>query len=202
MGQYVLTNGTQTQWIMRRKNKYVTTTCYAFADVFSKKQAEGILNCNLSNPMKAVFHMEKIDEKPKFVKQITDKDLKNTAKLSDSKEINEWIEKISTLNGLIKDARNRKDALLGNLSEVDRKITDIQHYIEFSKLNAAQGYKAYKMEREWLLKRRKIKNEIAVVSKIVECNMSDSLLDDVKNMIKTMDNRTYNPRFLDELYDL
>lgn len=202
MSQYVLTNGTQTQWIMRRKNKYVTTTCYAFADVFSKKQAEGILNCNLSKPMKAVFHVEKIDEAPKLVKQVSKVDLKQTEKLSESKEINEWVDKITTLNGLVKEAKSRKDTLLNNLSEVDRKITDIQHYIEFTKLNAAQGYKAYKMEREWLLKRRTIKNEMAVVNKIVECNMSDSLLDDVKNMIKTMDKRTYNPRFLDELYDL
>lgn len=42
----------------------------------------------------------------------------------------------------------RKNQLVKQLSEIDKKLSDNDHYIEFTSLNAAQGYNAYKQRRE------------------------------------------------------
>lgn len=47
-----------------------------------------------------------------------------------------------------------------SLSEVDQKITDIKHYIEFSSLNVVQGYRAQNLLKKTLQERREIKNNI------------------------------------------
>ncbi len=55
--------------------------------------------------------------------------------------------------------REWKD-LNNRLSIADQKRTDIEHFIENNNLNAAQGYNIYKLLKEVLEERRKIKNQI------------------------------------------
>ena len=45
------------------------------------------------------------------------------------------------------------------LSEVDKEISDIYHYIEFSNLDAYRGWKAYKLLKDKLKERREIKDD-------------------------------------------
>lgn len=45
------------------------------------------------------------------------------------------------------------------LSDVDKEINDIYHYIEFSNLDAYRGWKAYKLLKEKLKERREIKDD-------------------------------------------
>ena len=48
-----------------------------------------------------------------------------------------------------------------NLSLVDKKRSDVEHFMEISQdKNASEGYALYKMLREILRERREIKNEI------------------------------------------
>lgn len=67
-------------------------------------------------------------------------------------------------NGLFNTANNIKlewDNLHSKLSIADKKRSDVEHFIEISNnLNAAQGYKAYKLLKEVLEERRDVKNEI------------------------------------------
>lgn len=58
-------------------------------------------------------------------------------------------------------------------SAADRLITDIYHNIEVSNYNAAQGYKAYRMLKEALISRRKIKNEYTIALKLRQSCLSD-----------------------------
>ena len=53
--------------------------------------------------------------------------------------------------------------LNGELSRLNEEITDIEHYIEFSKLNVSDAYRAYKMLRDTLQERRQVKDNIRVV---------------------------------------
>ena len=158
LSQYVITDGTR--WIMRdRKGKYVPTSCEALADVYSNKQANSIFQNQLSKALKSCFHLQKIDEVPALVKQITQKEIKeNTENVLVAENIKYWIDKVNGLNGLASEALHRKDELLSQLSKVDQELSDINHYIEFCNLNAAQGYKAYKMIKERRIKRRSIKH--------------------------------------------
>lgn len=201
MAQYVITDGTR--WIMRdRKGKYVPTSCEALADIFSNKQATGIFQSNLSKALKSVFRVQKIDEPPKLIKQISQETVQeNTEKVSTAENVQRWIDKIEGLNGLATEALHRKDELVQQLSKVDQELSDVNHYIEFCNLNAAQGYKAYKMIKDRRIKRRSIKNELQVVDIILSKKISETATDEIQKAIVGMDQRKYEPRVLNELFD-
>ena len=201
MSQYVITDGTR--WIVRdRHGKYVPTSCEALADVYSNKQANSIFQNQLSKALKSCFHLQKIDEVPALVKQITQKEIKeNTENVLVAENIKYWVDKVNGLNGLASEALHRKDELLNQLSKVDKELSDINHYIEFCNLNAAQGYKAYKMIKERRIKRRSIKNELEVLSIILGKKISDTASDEIQKAIAGMDKRTYEPRVMTELFN-
>lgn len=201
MAQYVITDGTR--WIMRdRKGKYVPTSCEALADIFTNKQATGIFQSNLSKALKSVFRVQKIDEPPKLIKQISQETVQeNTEKVSTAENVQRWIDKIEGLNGLATEALHRKDELVQQLSKVDQELSDVNHYIEFCNLNAAQGYKAYKMIKDRRIKRRSIKNELQVVDIILSKKICETATDEIQKAIAGMDQRTYEPRVLNELFD-
>ena len=200
MSQYVITDGTR--WIMRdRHGKYVPTSCEALADVYSNKQANSIFQNQLSKALKSCFHLQKIDEVPALVKQITQKEIKeNTENVLVAENIKYWVDKVNGLNGLASEALHRKDELLSQLSKVDQELSDINHYIEFCNLNAAQGYKAYKMIKERRIKRRSIKNELEVLSIILRKKISDTASDEIQKAIAGINKRTYEPRVMTELF--
>ena len=183
MAQYVITDGTR--WIMKdRKGKYIPTSCETFADVYSKKQANSILQNSLSKALKACFYVEKTDKPPALVKQITQEETQeNTEKVSIAENIQYWVDKVSGFNGLASEALHRKDELVDKLSIVDKEICDILHYIEFCNLNAAQGYKAYKMLKERRIKRRSIKNELNVLSIILSKKISETATDEIEKAV-------------------
>ena len=100
------------------------------------------------------------------------------------------------------DALHRKEELCEELSFVDRELSDINHYIEFCNLNAAQGWKAYKMIKERRIKRRSIKNEIQILNIILDKKISDTVTNEILESMSKMDKRTYEPRVMNELFDL
>lgn len=201
MAQYVITDGTR--WVMRdRNNKYVPTSNEALADVFGNKEANSVYQNNLPKALKSVFHIQKIDTPPKLVKQITQEKVnENTETPSNSENIQYWIDKVSDLNGLASEALHRKDDLLSQLSKIDQELSDIDHYIEFVNLNAAQGYKAYRMIKDRRIIRRSIKNELDVLNIILGKKISETATDEIQKAISGMDKRTYEPRVLNELFD-
>lgn len=201
MSQYVITDGTR--WIMRdRRGKYVPTSCEALADTFGNKEANSILKNNLSKALKSCFYLQKIDKPPELVKQITQEKVnENTETPSNSENIQYWVDKVSDLNGLASEALHRKDNLLNQLSKIDQELSDIDHYIEFVNLNAAQGYKAYKMIKDRRIIRRSIKNELDVLNIILGKKISETATDEIQKAISGMDKRTYEPRVLNELFD-
>ena len=201
MSQYVITDGTR--WIVRdRHGKYVPTSCEALADVYSNKQANSIFQNQLSKALKSCFHVEKTDKPPELIKQITQEKVnENTETPSNSENIQYWIDKVSDLNGLASEALHRKDDLLSQLSKVDQELSDIDHYIEFVNLNAAQGYKAYKMIKDRRIIRRSIKNELDILNIILGKKISETAKDEIQKAVSGMDNRKYEPRVLNELFD-
>ena len=201
MSQYVITDGSR--WITKNRNgKYVPTTCEALADTFGNKEANSVYNNNLSKALKSCFRVMKVDKPPELVKQITQEKVnENTETPSNSENIQYWIDKISDLNGLASEALHRKDNLLSQLSKIDQELSDIDHYIEFVNLNAAQGYKAYRMIKDRRIIRRSIKNELDVLKTILDKKISETATDEIQKAISGMDKRTYEPRVLNELFD-
>lgn len=201
MANYVITDGTR--WIMKdRKGKYVPTSFITLADLYTKKQADAICNNSLSKALRGIFHVEKVNDViPKQIKPVTEKDIDETEKVMVSENIQHWLNKVSDLNGLANEALNRKDELVQSLSNIDKELCDVLHYIEFCNLNAAQGYKAYKMIKERRIIRRNIKNELNVLNIILSKKISETATDEINKCVAGMDKRTYEPRVLKELFD-
>lgn len=201
MTNYVITDGSR--WIMKdRKGKYVPTSFVTLADLYTKKQADAICNNSLSKALRGIFHVEKVNDViPKQIKPVTEKDIDETEKVMVSENIQHWLNKVSDLNGLANEALNRKDELVQSLSNIDKELCDVLHYIEFCNLNAAQGYKAYKMIKERRIIRRNIKNELNVLNIILSKKISETATDEINKCVAGMDKRTYEPRVLKELFD-
>ena len=85
-------------------------------------------------------------------------------------------------------------------SLIDQEITDIQHYIEFNKLNAAEGYKVYKMLQDKLLQRRVIKDDLRKFQMLSDIKVSDIYNGNLDKSIEEMSDRTYTPRRLTHLF--
>lgn len=202
MSEYVITDGSR--FIYRnRSGKYVPVTGESMADVYGKKQAEVIFNNQLPKALRKVFWIERYDKPPDNVKQVSNQDItNNTEKVILSSNIQFWLDKIINMNGIIDEASKRKEVLLKQLSDVDKEICDVMHYIEFSKLNASQGYKAFKMIKDRRIKRRSIKNELIIVEIIINKKFSEPAQDEIIKAVEKLDKRTYEPRVLKELFDL
>lgn len=80
-----------------------------------------------------------------------------------------------------------------DLNIASREMIDILHYIEFTKFNAADGYKALALLQKKLLDRRAIKDKIDIRSEIDKLASGLSNLQDLENTIK-LDKRNYVPR--------
>lgn len=95
----------------------------------------------------------------------------------------------------------RKQNLLKDLSVADRKIADINHYIEFSQLGVVEGYKAYRLLRNTLKERREIKMELEIYEKIREFSFGSKAM---RKFLSGCDGdvvpKIYIPREMPELF--
>lgn len=200
LAEYVITDGTRYIY-KNHNNRYVPISNEVLADVFTRKQADTIYKHSLSRALKKVFYIKMVDperfgsaqNKPGTVKKI------EFVKTQDY--VKEWLDKISDLNGLVKAVSNRKEELLFQLSNLDKELCDVEHYIEFSTLNAAQGYNAYKMIKERRIKRRSVKNELAVLEIILDSKIQEGVVETINKRVAGLDNMKYKPRVLTELFN-
>lgn len=202
MSKYIITDGER--FIYRNHSgKFVPTSSEVMADIYTRKQADGICKNSLPKALKSIFYIEKYDCPPENVKQVNQNDLNNnTEKVMIAENIQVWLDKINDMNGLVKDAKKRKNILEKQLHELEDERLDIEHYIEFQNLNAAQGYKASKELKTCRVKRRSVKNELAVIDIILELQMKEMVSDRIYQRIGELDKRTYKPRVRTDLFDL
>ena len=94
----------------------------------------------------------------------------------------------------------RKRVLELEYLEIEREITDIYHAMEFYNLDAAKGYKLYRMMHERLIKRRKNKDEALKIDYILAGGIKGLANNTTKQRIDKLVNRHYQPRALTELF--
>lgn len=115
-----------------------------------------------------------------------------------------WDEYLEEMLDFISQLQQYKCNLNYMYTQVEKEICDIMHYIEFNNLDAANGYKIYKMLRECRLKRRQIKDEDVRVTATIQALGNNELQEKLKESIikiKALDNRNYRPRVLSELFE-
>lgn len=94
----------------------------------------------------------------------------------------------------------RKKFLELELLEIEREITDIYHCIEFYNLDAAKGYKIYKILQERLIRRRQNKDESLKIDYIMSGGISGLTNKQTRKRFDSLENRSYRPRALKELF--
>lgn len=86
------------------------------------------------------------------------------------------------------------------LARADAALLDIEHAAEFYALNAAQGYRLYRMLHETRVERRKRKDQIAICNIIIDSGFEGLMDGTTLKRIAGMDTREYKPRILQELF--
>lgn len=96
----------------------------------------------------------------------------------------------------------RKKVLELELLEIEREITDIYHAMEFYNLDAAKGYKIYKMMQERLIRRRQNKDETLKIDYILSGGIKGLTSKQTRKHFEALENRHYQPRALKELFEV
>ena len=85
------------------------------------------------------------------------------------------------------------------LTEVDNKIQDVLHAIEFNSYNARDGYKIYKLLHDLRLERRKYKDEI-FIRELIDDNIHNVDWRKFRSRVEDVKDRQYHARNLEELF--
>lgn len=110
------------------------------------------------------------------------------------------VEIIGGLLELQKQCAAQQQWLENRLCEVQGKICDIEHAVEFYSYNARDGYKMYKRLKELRQERRKYKDALLVCELM---SQSFAAVDWVAldDRLPNLANRVYKPRFFSELFE-
>lgn len=86
------------------------------------------------------------------------------------------------------------------LQEVENKIQDVLHAIEFNSYNARDGYKIYKLLHDLRIERRKYKDE-QIIASVMKSGFANSNWELVRNKVDDLKDRKYHVREMEELFE-
>lgn len=110
-------------------------------------------------------------------------------------QVSRWVEKVKTYNGLIQEASERKEVLLADLSNIDKRKANIEHEIEFiHKPNACAGYKLFRQLKDTMEERRAIKDEILIVDVILTSKVENLTGEYMDKTVEGLQHRKYTYR--------
>lgn len=85
------------------------------------------------------------------------------------------------------------------LQEVEDKIQDVLHAIEFNSYNARDGYKIYKLLHDLRLERRKYKDE-QIIADVMKRGFAGSNWELARTRVDNLKDRQYHVREMEELF--
>ena len=85
------------------------------------------------------------------------------------------------------------------LQEVENKIQDVLHAIEFNSYNARDGYKIYKLLHDLRLERRKYKDE-QIIADVMKSGFAGSNWELTRTRVDDLKDRQYHVREMEELF--
>lgn len=86
------------------------------------------------------------------------------------------------------------------LQEVENKIQDVLHAIEFNSYNARDGYKIYKLLHDLRLERRKYKDE-QIIADVMKSGFAGSNWELARTRVDDLKDRQYHAREMEELFE-
>ena len=86
------------------------------------------------------------------------------------------------------------------LQEVENKIQDVLHAIEFNSYNARDGYKIYKLLHDLRIERRKYKDE-QIIADVMKSGFAGSNWELTRTRVDDLKDRQYHVREMEELFE-
>lgn len=194
MPKYIITNGIKCLRMNQRGDYYLVGERDA-TEWATYKQALNALNNGLAKGTRDSFYVEKagkINSSPSDIHKIIE---------ADTGDFNRWLSDIGNFKKFVNTIGTIKSELFLELSEIDKEICDIRHYMEFGRLNACQGWAAYEMMKTSLQQRRKIKDVLYIISEIQGRRDGVSACNSARIAIHNLNNRIYTPRKLNFLFE-
>lgn len=116
-----------------------------------------------------------------------------------SEEVSRWLDKFGVCDEIISEAKVRKEELLLNLSNTDKELSNQLHKIELEgSKNAYQGFLQYKYLKEIMETRRKIKDELMIITNVLKMDFRKFSGDNVRKAIEGLANRKFTLRVMDD----
>ena len=205
---YVITNNKKI-YIKLDKNGTPQTCSKSLAQRFSYNKAMNILDHIPKQMKKFHFSVKAIPEIPeKKEKNIETKEKQDKKVLKKenyvlSESISNWIEKLKFCDDIINEIKERKEKLCIALSNVDKELNNELHKIELEKSkNACEGYYEYKRIKIILEHRREIKDELLVISHVLQSDYTYLQKESVEKVVNGLAKRSYKFRVTEEEVEL
>lgn len=198
---YVITNPTNKIFI-RLDSKGSPQTCVSqMAQRFEFSKAKNILT-NLPKTLKNFgFRVEPVPEIPikNSEKEKAEPKVLQKDNYIVSENISRWIEKFGMCDDIIKEARERKEELIAELSNVDKEISNIIHQIELE--DSVDLYRGW-LERNQIKaareRRRTIKDELIIISSVLKADFRNLDRNNVRKSVEGLSNRKFTLRIVED----
>lgn len=113
--------------------------------------------------------------------------------------IQNWVEKFGICDDILKEAIQRKEELYKLLSDVDKEFTNIVHEIEFEDaVDLYSGWKERNRVKENREKRRKIKDELLVLSSVVKMDFRNIDRETIEKVVAGLAKRKFTYRIIED----
>lgn len=210
-------------YISVTQNGDITTSNKAYAKVFDEYKAKKLLKHlpkrlrkngfsiqpiveeKIENPEPEIAEIEEIVIQEDYLEPTTD-DNDGDYLINENYKVPSnvlmWVDRVQEYNRFISDAAMRYRDLEKALSIMDDQYQNITHHIEMdNNKNGCEGYFAYKNARKNRRIRRKVKDEMWMISKILELSRNKKRIPTNKEMtsfVKHLENRRYRERKPDD----
>lgn len=201
MNYYVITDG-KGAYIRHDKTtgKYVPIKSSKKANRWdSYVKAVGVLNNSIPKPLRSMYSIE-VRGTDEVVDKQSDKLSEICKEVTTTSQIDSWLPQIDKFVSVIKSCDSRLKELAKQQSTLEKKKTDMEHFIEFGSFNAFEGWKCCKALQKILRDRRKCKDEIYILNKIKSCNFNPDNINSLSQVIQSIRSQEYTPRVLHELF--
>lgn len=201
---YYITDTYESFYALDESNKLIVVNKEELATKFTLAKANSIIQKHIKPMQRCQFILKEVPNELSLEDDYLELE-KNAYISTRFDDMNtDWKWEMENLISFCSQLKQYRVNLNYMLSEVDKEICDIMHYIEFYNLDAAKGYKMYKMLKDCRLRRRKIKDEYEKVNAAIIALANEDLIEKIKTalkQIKGLDKRLYTPRILTELFE-
>ena len=183
-------------YITNVNNKFTVTGNIKRASVFATERKA--LNVKESLPRtikRETYYVRELSTETED-SMIDDEDYIVTGHIDrDDEYVNKVKKMLQEISNCEEDLLLKEEEYKSRLSELDKELVDIDHWIEFYPVSAYDGYRMTKMRKDRLLERRKIKDSLSEISIIRSIKGGETL----KNL-NGIEEKKYTPRALTNIF--